>query len=253
MKNLISCIIIISASLSFVDAQEAPENMLDSANYYYSVGEYQTAIEKYNALVESGYKSAGIYYNLGNAYYKVNNLANAIVNYERAAKLDPADESIAYNLQMAQSHVVDKIEPLPDFFIFRWVKYLRGSLSADSWAILSLGVFIISLLLFLGYLFATRTGLRKTAFWSAVILIFFTIVSFAFSLKNKAEFLDHNKAIIYAPSVTVKSAPDKSGTDLFMIHEGTKVELVDSVGLWFEVKLIDGNQGWIQKDEFIRI
>jgi len=246
-------IIIFSAPLASLVAQVAPQNVLDSANYYYSAGEYQKAIEKYNALIDLGYRDAGLFYNLGNAYYKVNNMAYAIVNYERAARLDPVDEAIAYNLQMAQSHIVDKMEPLPDFFIFRWVKYLRGSLSADSWAILSLGVFVLSLLLFLGYLFATQMGLRKMAFWSALVLIFFTGVSLAFSLQNKKEQLTRDKAIIYAPSVTVKSAPDRSGTDLFMIHEGTKVELVDSVGPWFEVKLVDGNQGWIQKKDFIRI
>ena len=242
-------LLVISLFVFFVGEVSAQgfRSLVDSANQYYSEGRYERAIKYYKQVLDKGYESAGIYYNLGNAYYKANQLAPAILNYERARLREPGDKDIQYNLQLARSQITDKTENIPDFFITRWITKLIDFSSSDIWAKISMLTFIAFLLLFSVYLYSRRMGLKKTGFWVGLLAFVIAVASFVFSSRQKEKVIDSEKAIVFAPKVTVKSSPAESGTDLFVIHEGTKVYIEDNMGEWYEIRISDGSQGWLRK------
>lgn len=212
---------------------------------YYSAADYQAALEEWLAIYSTGYRSATLNYNIGNAYFKLNDIPGAILFYERAYLLKPADNSINYNLQIARSLVVDKFEEIPELFLVRWFDFLSLLLSTNLWAILSLGSFVLFLVMLSLYIYSKKYRLKVLAFWAALILVIVSILSLTFTLRNKSLVYDSREAIIFAPSVNGKSSPDNSGTDLFVLHEGSKVSIEDTVGEWYEIKLSDGNRGWV--------
>lgn len=247
MKNkwlLIIFLFVFSAGK--VSSQEI-RSLVDSANQYYSEGRYEQAINHYKQILDKGYESAGIYYNLGNAYYKANQLAPAILNYERARLREPGNEDIKYNLQLARSQITDKIENIPEFFITRWIRQLIDVFPSDIWAIISMLTFVAFLALFSVYLYGQRMGLKKAGFWVGLLALAIAVASFVFASRQKEEVMNSEQAIVFAPKVTVKSSPAESGTDLFVIHEGTKVYIEDNMGEWYEISLSDGSQGWLRK------
>lgn len=242
-------LLVISLFVFFVGDVSSQEvrSLVDSANQYYSEGRYKQAIKYYEQVLDRGYESAGIYYNLGNAYYKANQLAPAILNYERARLREPGNEDIRYNLQLARSQITDRIENMPDFFISRWIRQLIDFFPSDIWATISMVTFLAFLALFSVYLYSQRVGLKKTGFWVGLLALVIAVASFVFAFRQKEEVMDSEQAIVFAPKVTVKSSPAESGTDLFVIHEGTKVYIEDNMGEWFEIRLSDGSQGWLRK------
>ena len=222
-------------------------------NEHYSGGEFEKAIELYEAVIDSGYSSAYLYFNLGNAYFKTHRITMALLNYERAAIIDPHDTEIQHNLQLARTFITDEIEVVPEFILKKWMTSIIRIARSDTWSIISIGSFIVTLLLLLVYLFSRLITLRKLSFWAAVLLILISIVSFTFSYQRKKMDTLHHTALILAPSVTVKSSPDDSGTDIFQLHEGTKVTVVDQLGEWREIRIADGNQGWLKISELLEI
>ncbi len=242
-------LLVISLFVFFVGEVSSQEvrSLVDSANQYYSEGRYKQAIKYYEQVLDRGYESAGIYYNLGNAYYKANQLAPAILNYERARLREPGNEDIRYNLQLARSQITDRIENMPDFFISRWIRQLIDFFPSDIWATISMVTFLAFLALFSVYLYSQRVGLKKTGFWVGLLALVIAVASFVFAFRHKEEVMDSEQAIVFAPKVTVKSSPAESGTDLFVIHEGTKVYIEDNMGEWFEIRLSDGSLGWLRK------
>jgi len=228
-------------------------DLVEKGNLNYMSGDYELAIEEYQAVIDSGYESPELYYNLGNAYYKSNKFTNALVNYEKAALLAPDDEDIQHNLEMARQLVVDKIEKLPEFLPKIWYRQFIGLLKTDQWALISMITFPISLLLFLFYFFVRRIGIRKTAFLLALFIMLVSASTFIFSYNQKKLVYNNSYAIIITPSVTIKSSPDESGTELFQLHEGTKVEIIDQLGDWKEIKLSDGNVGWLKLSDLVRL
>lgn len=235
-----------------VIAQDIYTHVEEGNNYYIS-GEYELAIAEYQAVIDSGYESAELYFNLGNACYKSNKITLALVNYEKANILDPGDEEILHNLEMARQLVVDKIEVLPEFLPKVWYQRFICLLKTDQWALVSMIAFPLSLLLFLLYLFMRGVRIRKISFWLAVMIMLISLSSFLFSYQAKKLVYNHSFAIIVSPSVTIKSSPDESGTELFQLHEGTKVEIVDQLGDWKEIKLSDGNVGWLKTADLIKL
>ncbi len=248
--------IILTNILFFITANipaQDPYALLDSANSCYSDSRYDDAIKNYKKILSLGYESAELYYNLGNAYFKTNQLSNAILNYERAKLHSPQDEYINTNLEIARTYVEDKIEVIPEFFITKWINTIKYAFTSDNWAIFSIIGFVLFLTLFLFYLFSTKLFIKKSSFWISLILFFISIFCFWFSYKQKDTFTKHDKAIIFDQTVTVKSSPDESGTDLFLLHEGTKVQLLDSIGNWREIKISDGNVGWLENKTIRKI
>lgn len=226
-------------------AQQSP---ISEANELYKQGKFEEAVKAYEFIIDTHLESPEIFYNLGNAYYKTGNIAPAILNYERAKLLSPNDKDIAYNLQLVQKHVVDKLEILPEFFLNRWFRGIQNSLAADAWSWISIILFFITLAFASLYLYSNREGLKKTGFFLGCIALIFSITSFSFASKRNDELINRKHAIVFSPSVTVKGAPDKSGTELFLLHEGTKVKVIDSLGDWRNIQLSDGNEGWLKKE-----
>lgn len=249
MKKFIQTILLLSICLGL----KAQSPLLEQANQHYVAGKYEQAIESYNQILNNNQESAEVYYNLGNAYYKTNQFTLAILNYERAKLLAPNDEDIQFNLEMANQHVVDAINPLPQVFFIRWWNNLTNKLSVDGWARTSVVSFILFLVL-AGLFFFTPNGLiKRLSFWCGLLVIVISIFSFNFAARHKKRITEHNFAIITQTSVTVKSSPADNGTDLFMIHEGLKVEIKDNLGQWLQIRLSDGNQGWLPSDSLERI
>jgi tetratricopeptide (TPR) repeat protein len=226
---------------------------VERGNEYYLNGEYESAIKEYQAVIDSGFESAELYYNLGNAYYKSHKITMALVNYEKANLLKPGDKEILHNLEMTRQMVVDKIDKLPEFMPRVWYRRFIGLLKTDQWAYLSMVAFPLSLILVLIYLFVRNTRIRKLSFWLGILLMVISLSAFLFSWHQKRLVYHHSYAIILSPSVTIKSSPDESGTELFNLHEGTKVEIIDQLGEWKEIRLSDGNVGWVRMEDLIKL
>ncbi len=237
--------------ISLVCGTYAEDNsqIFNAANQAYTRGRYDTAIVLYTKIIKTGVESSEIYFNLGNAYYKKKDIANAILYYERAHKLSPADDDINFNLQLAQTLVVDKINVLPEFFLKRWLRSFSESLSSNEWAILSIIAFLSFLIFGLIYLFSNMLWLKKLGFTLGVIAILVSAIAVFTSYTIKDNTDQHASAIIMTASITLKSSPDEDGTDLFVLHEGSKIWILDQVGNWYKVKIADGNSGWIKKSD----
>ena len=216
------------------------------ADSSYVRGQYQQAITQYEALLKQG-ASADLYYNLGNAYYRTENIPEAVLNYERALLLSPGDRDIRFNLQIARSMTFDKIVPESEMFFVTWYRSLVSMMSVDGWARTALVALALTIILLLVYLFSERIWLRKAGFFGGVALLVLFVGANIFAWQQKKDLLNRKGAIIFAPAVTVKSTPAANGTDLFILHEGTKVVITDgSMKEWKEIRLADGKEGWIE-------
>lgn len=211
----------------------------------YSAGNYKEALQLWLDLYNSGYRTASLDYNIGNAYFKLNDIANSILFFERAYLLKPSDENINYNLEIARSRTIDKFKAIPELFFVKWFDFISLSINGNAWSIISLAAFVLCLVFLSVYIYSSGYRVKVTGFWLALILFFVSLMTISFSWQNRSLVNDSHKAIIVAPQVSGKSSPDNSGTDLFVIHEGTKVTIGEEVGDWYEIVLSDGNKGWI--------
>ena len=246
-KNILYIFGLLILTLS-VSGQNNSE-LYKKANDFYKKSQFDTAIVLYEKIVKSGFIAPEVYFNLGNSYYKKKDVSNAVLNYERARKLNPGDDDINFNLQLSQTMVLDKINIIPEFFITRWWHGFTQVMSSDSWAILSIILFILALVAVLAYLFARIYWLKVVSFWFGVVFFAFSLISFGNSYILKQNSENQSGAIVMSASVTLKSSPDDKGTDLFVLHEGSKVLIIDNVGEWLKIKISDGNSGWLKKGE----
>lgn len=219
----------------------------------YKKGQYEQAITVYENILPKDKESAQVYYNLGNAYYKSGQTARAILNYERALLVKPNYEDARFNLEMAKAKTPDKINNVGDLFFVEWIKSIANFMSSNVWAVLSITLFIISLVLFFVYAFMHQVGVRKFGFYGAIIGLLLSAFTFSMSYAQKNKAVNKEYAIVMAPSVTVTSTPDEQGTKLFVIHEGIKVKIKSSLDMWVEIQLSDGNVGWIKADDVEKI
>ena len=211
----------------------------------YQENKFADAIEKYEAILASEGESADIYYNLGNSYYKNKNIAKAVLNYERALLMNPGDADIRFNLEMARSKTVDQVTPTSEVFIVTWVKSLTNCMSESGWGVTAIIAFLLLAGLAL-YIFGNRIVFKKIGFIAAIIFLVVAVCANFFASEQKDELLNRTGAIVMSPSITVKSTPNESGTDLFVLHEGTKVYIEDnSMKGWKEIRLEDGKKGWL--------
>lgn len=216
------------------------------ADSAYAAGHYQKAVAIYEQLLNQG-ASADLYYNLGNAYYRSENITRAVLNYERALLLSPGDRDIRFNLQLARSKTIDKIVPESEMFFVTWYHSLVNLMSVDGWAMTAIVSLALLIVLFLIYLFSEQVWLRKVGFFGGFALLLVFVLSNIFANAQKQELLHRKGAIVVASSVAVKSTPARNGTDLFILHEGTKVVITDgSMKDWKEIRLADGKEGWIE-------
>jgi tetratricopeptide (TPR) repeat protein len=243
--KIFSLILVLFAWLNI----HAQDNRFDQANQLYTDGKYVDAIESYRGILQSGLESASLYYNLGNAYYKSGQLPEAILNYERALLLSPQDADVRYNLELVYSQTADEIEPVGTFFLTRWLQNIRNLNDSDGWAMYAIIGFILFLCGLGFYFFGRSVAVKKIAFSLTVILLIFSGTSLGYASYQKKKLVERNHAIIFTPTVNIKSSPDESGTDLFVLHEGTKIQLVSKLGEWWNVKLQDGSEGWINESD----
>jgi hypothetical protein len=228
-------------------------NSLVKASELYSAGDFKGAYDIWMSLYDSGLHSASLNYNIGNACFKLNDVPGAILFYERALLLKPGDEDINYNLGIARTLVVDKFAEIPEVFFVTWFNFISLSLSTNSWALISIVTFILTLIFISVYFYTSRYMLKITGFWLAVFLLLVSIMSLTFSVRNKNLVYHNTHAIIFSPAVNGKSSPDQSGKDLFVLHEGTKVSVEDELGEWYEIRLSDGNKGWVPSNSLTRL
>lgn len=219
------------------------------ANDFYSEKEYNSAIDLYESIILGGGKSAELFYNLGNAYFRTGKIGCAILNYEKALRISPDDEDIKYNLKVASARNADKIEALPKVFVLSWADNFSHLLSINSWAVLIYISFIALLVSAYLLLFSKRSDLQKKYFYSAATTLIVIVISLL--IVGRIYYLNSNftYAIITESDVTAKSSPDSTSSDVFVIHEGLKIELLDSVEEWRKIKLPDGKVGWITNSE----
>lgn len=231
---------------TFEGYNRADKAMGDSA---YSKGDYATAINIYEHIIANEGIAPELYYNLGNAYYKSNEIAKAILNYERALLLDPSDNDTRFNLELARAKTIDKVSDGFKLFLTQWVENVINLASMSTWAVIGVCTFILMLITLLLLFFGKSVALRKTAMSLSVLLLVLTIFS-NIAAKHHYDLLNtRNMAIIMKPSVTAKSTPDNSGTSLFVIHEGRKVKVSDdTMKEWKEIELEDGTVGWVPTD-----
>jgi tetratricopeptide (TPR) repeat protein len=245
MKLCGKIFLIICIALTIRANASAPYLTMDSANAAYSKGTYDKAITMYNSFINDGYESEQAYYNLGNCYYRKADYPKAILNYEKAKKLNPSDADVQFNLQLANLKTTDKITPDSEIFLANWWHKVVDICSEKGWAIICISLLCLALLSISSYLVSRNLFLRQFGFWFGVLMLFFSLFTFLFSREQYNTLTTHDTAIVMSGSVTVKAAPADNGAQLFIIHEGAKVWIVKSEGTWTEVKLANGNQGWL--------
>ena len=207
--------------------------------------DYATAIQVYETLLKNG-EAADVYYNLGNSYYKIGEIAKAVLNYERALLLQPGNNDIRANLEVARAKTIDKVEPVPEVFFVSWTKSLINSMSVDAWATWGIISFILFIVALYFFIFSKQIMWKKAGFISGIIFLIITICTNLFASEQKEHLVNRNEAIVMNPSVTVRSTPSESGTSLFILHEGRKVSIKDnSMKEWKEIRLEDGKVGWV--------
>lgn len=225
----------------------------DSANAAYNEGDYAKAAELYESILADNQHSAKLYFNLGNAYYKQDKLGKAILNYNRALRLAPADEDIRHNLEYATEATKDNIEEIPEFFLTTWVKKVRNLMGCDGWTIFSYAMLIVALIGALAYLLAEALTYRKAGFYTLCIAALLFIVSTIFAYNEREALVNSAEAIIMSSAAPIKSSPDRAATDLFVLHEGTKLTTGESIDGWVEIRIADGRKGWIESSRIEQI
>lgn len=218
----------------------------NNADTEYQKGNYQQAIRDYEEILKNG-ESAEIYFNLGNAYYRTDNITKAVLNYERARLLSPGDDDINFNLQFARSKTIDKITPESEMFFVTWYKSLVNFTSVDNWAKTGILCIVMALLLVLLYLFGPQLMLRKIGFFGGLAFFVIFLLSNLFAFQQKQALDNRTGAIIISPSVNIKKTPAKNSADQFVLHEGTRVDIIDK-GMtdWRCIRVGDGREGWIE-------
>lgn len=218
----------------------------NNADTEYQKGNYQQAIRDYEEILKNG-ESAEIYFNLGNAYYRTDNITKAVLNYERARLLSPGDDDINFNLQFARSKTIDKITPESEMFFVTWYKSLVNFTSVDNWAKTGILCIVLALLLVLLYLFGPQLMLRKIGFFGGLAFFVIFLLSNLFAFQQKQALDNRTGAIIISPSVNIKKTPAKNSADQFVLHEGTRVDIIDK-GMtdWRCIRVGDGREGWIE-------
>lgn len=232
--------------ISFLKANDA-NTIFNKANEEYKKNNFQASAQLYESILKQGYSEVEIYYNLGNSYFRLKKIPQAILNYERALKIAPDDDDIRTNLIIANLKVVDKIEPLPKFFLNDWLDSISEALNSSYWAWIAVISIWLAFTFFAIYYISWSVLLKKSFFGLSMIFALVLLLSLFFAHKEYINENSKNQAIIFSPSVYVKSSPDIKSADLFILHEGTKLTILDEVAEWEKIRLVNGNIGWIPK------
>lgn len=244
----------ILALLIFTQLRAADaEQVFKEAAQAYQEGNYSGAIEKYESVLKASVFSKELYYNLGNSYYRTNQTGRAILNFERALRLDPSDKETQHNLRLSESRIVENIEPLSDIFIFRWLKMGRRGLAANSWAVLTLLSLWLGIAGFIVWLIGKERLLKKRGFIGGLIFTPLSILLFFMAQKAASDLAANRFGIITVKEVAFKAGADANTTTSFTLHEGMKVEILDTVSNFTKVQLPNSEEGWIESNAIEKI
>ena len=246
---LILIILALSSSIKGINN----DSLFLQANTLFQEGKYEEAQDVYLEILNAGYYSTEVYFNLGNAYFRSNKPGKARLFYEKALLLSPRDQAVKTNLAFTETLLQDKFEEIPVFFLRQWIIDLRKSLHPDPWSILALILFTLAFVFLVIFLFSKSINLRKYGFYSGITLFFLSIICLIFAYSSSRYLKNSGTAILTAPSVIVRSAPGNTAKELFIIHEGAKVWLENSLGEWQEIKLSDGRIGWLPSQAIEKI
>ena len=246
----VAALLMLSFPLSGYAADAYVDSLFNAANAAYSEGRWGDAVTAYTSVENLGLESPALYCNLGSAYYKEGDIAMAMLYYERALKLDPSYSDARYNRTVISDFVQDRIEPVPEFILKTWVRELCYGLDSDTWAVAGLVFLVVTAAALLLLFLSSSLALRRTGFFSAIVFLLLAVMAITFSFWQKADYMRKDGAIIMTPVVSVKSSPSsEASTDLFILHEGTKVLIIDEVGEWRNIELADGRQGWMRSSD----
>lgn len=245
MRKLRIFLLLFFSLLAVHAAEQEAALRFSEANKAYRSGNYTAASKVYESILAQGLQSGVLYYNLGNCYFKSGEFANAILAFERAKKFMPDDEDVAYNLRLAYSNTVDKIEPVPQLFYQRWWADFLNFFSPTIWAIIAISLLWIAGLLAAWYLYAGTVRSRKYTFLGSASVFILAVLLFVVAGSSYARIKDKNSAIVIESSAVIRSSPDEKSTTLFMLHAGTKIEVLDELGAWQQIRIANGNSGWI--------
>lgn len=243
---------VIGFSVFFEIKAQSPEELMTKANSLYNESAYDSAATIYKSIIDQGYSSATLYYNLGNTYYKLKNYPLSIYYYEKSLKLEPNNEDTKHNIDIAKLFLTDKIEAVPELFVKTWWNKLSNLFSINTWAIISIFALGLLLICLFFYLTAKTRILKKSMFFIGMILIILTISSLSISSKKYNYIKSDNEGIIITPTITVKSSPSETSVDLFVLHEGSKVRILDETDKWEKIKISNGSIGWLPSTAIIR-
>lgn len=229
------------------------EALWDMANTAYNEGNFEKAAATYEQILAQNLHSAALYYNLANAYFKQGELGKALLNYNRASRIAPGDEDIRHNQEYAEKMTKDSIEKIPEFFLTTWLRSVRGAMSCTAWTVLSIVMLAVALVMALLYLLAQRMSLRKVGFYTMAVALLLFVATSIFAISERNQLVGRSEAIVMSTAASVKSSPDRSATELFVLHEGTKVSIGATTDGWAEVRIADGRKGWIEDKRIERI
>ncbi len=248
-------IAVLLAFLPAVSAQAGSEkavadSLWTAGTAAYAEGDWTGAAGAWEQIADMGFESADLYFNMGNAFFRQDDLAHAILNYERALRLNPSHSDARFNLEFAASLIQDKIESVPEFFLSVWVRNLCRLLPSDVWAGIGIGLFALAIASVLIFLLGRSVAARKGAFAAGIVSLLLCVLSLSMAFRQRSDYFREDAAIVVRAVSPVKSSPSSdSSRDLFILHEGTKVKLIDSVGDWRNIELSDGRQGWIASSD----
>lgn len=225
------------------------DQLFEQATDAYNAGDYEKAVSFYNNILDNGKHSSALYYNLGNAYYKQNKIAESIYFYEKALLLSPNDQEIKTNLSYAQNMTIDAIDTMPETGLARLYKNVTGKLTFDQWAYLGVTFMILFVLLYILFYYSNYSTRKRFTFIGSLLALFFCIISVLFAYVQRADFDKDQPAIVFAEESTVKAEPNTNSAEVFVIHAGTKVNVLDQLEDWKKIKLTDGKTGWLPQDD----
>ncbi|WP_224484180.1 SH3 domain-containing protein [Robertkochia aurantiaca] len=240
-------------TLNSLQAQQEERLLFEQANDLYNQGEYDKAIDAYRQILQQGEHSAAVYYNMANSYYKLNEIAPSIYFYEKALLLDPENDDVRNNLAFARNMTIDAIEELPETGWSRFSRDYIGALSYNQWGIAAIILVNLFVIFFLVYYFSTEQLRKRGFFVAAMSCLFLCLIAVTFAYQQYGYEASRNPAIIFAEEVAVQSEPNPGSTEVFTLHEGTKVQVINSLDRWKEIRLADGKTGWLPASELREI
>ncbi len=249
MKKLVLIFLVFVSAL----AQAQNPTLFEEANEAYANDDFETAINKYEEILENGETSVATYYNLGNAHYKLNNVAPSIYYYEKALQLDPTDEDVQNNIEFARSMTIDDIPVVEETGFQKRINQFLSTFSYNTWAYFSIALSIIFVVVFLFYYFSRKPLIKRTLFGVAIFIFLLGGISVFFAFHQQEIQFNNQFAIIFTEEAAVKNEPSERAETAFSLHEGTKAKVLEDYQGWVKLELSNGTQGWIENNNLKRL